>query len=92
MTAKTACKVRHRLTVDFQETHGELSAMLVVCPICGASNTVVADYKAGSILACGCGELLEFVSSEEPPRVVRKKGSIPPASGEVQKGPKFEAG
>jgi hypothetical protein len=62
--------------------------MLVVCPVCHRSNTVVPSYKPGSILACGCGELLEFVSSELPPRVVRKKGSAP---SDIAEDPKAEA-
>jgi hypothetical protein len=50
--------------------------MLVVCPVCGRSNSVVPGYKAGSILACGCGERLEFVREGEPPKVVPKQGSV----------------
>ncbi len=50
--------------------------MVVVCPSCGRSNAVVPDYKPGSILACGCGEHLEFVRESEPPKVVPKRGTV----------------
>jgi hypothetical protein len=80
------------LLIDFACHAAKYPLMLVVCPTCGRSNRVVPDYKPGSILACGCGALLEFVGPDVPPKVVSKKGSIPSQSTLVRKPGKSEAG
>jgi hypothetical protein len=52
--------------------------MLITCPVCGFENAAVDSYKLGSILACKCGELLQFTGTGVPPRVVTKEGSVFP--------------
>jgi hypothetical protein len=54
--------------------------MRVVCPVCGGTNSVVPDYEPGSVLACNCGAYLEFVRSDEPPRVLPKEEAAYSAS------------
>jgi hypothetical protein len=56
--------------------------MHVVCPKCAFRNTVVPEYKVGSVLACVCGAFLEFVGPDKPPKVVPEDRRLwsPPSS------------
>jgi hypothetical protein len=51
--------------------------MQVVCPTCGHRNNVVDGYKPGAILACTCGEYLQFVAQHVVPLVVTHKTISP---------------
>jgi hypothetical protein len=54
--------------------------MLIVCPVCSHSNTVIDNYAPGSILACKCGAFLQFTSASEPPTVLPKGSQAFPIS------------